>query len=81
MGDGERLVDVLLDQKHGDAARVDLPDDVEVLLDQQRRPSEGSSMSRGLGARINPRPMEVAINRNSWSRSSGARRKRIHGLA
>src|SRR6185437_16757948 len=34
MRDGERLVDVLFDQKDGDAARVDVLDDSEVLLHQ-----------------------------------------------
>jgi hypothetical protein len=38
--DGQRLVHVLLDQKHRDAARVDCPDDVEVLLDQKGREPE-----------------------------------------
>src|SRR5262249_16296624 len=36
-GNGEGLMHVLLYQKHRDAARVDLPDDIEILLNQDRR--------------------------------------------
>src|SRR5689334_15848139 len=40
VGDGQRLVHVLLDQEHGDAASVDLAHDIEILLDQERRQPE-----------------------------------------
>src|SRR2546421_9353427 len=40
MGNGERLMHVLLDQKNGDAAPVDLADGVEVLFHQQGREAE-----------------------------------------
>ena len=40
MRDRKRLVHVLLDQKHGDAALVDAADDVEILLHQARRQPE-----------------------------------------
>src|SRR5215831_4549515 len=36
-GNGEGLMHVLLYQKHRDAARVDLPDNVEILPNQDRR--------------------------------------------
>src|SRR5215207_3587524 len=40
MRDRQRLVHVLLDQEYGDAALVDLANDVEVVLDQQWRQPE-----------------------------------------
>src|SRR4051794_32933520 len=40
MRDGEGLVHVLLYKEHGDAALVDLANDLEVLLDQPRRQPE-----------------------------------------
>src|SRR5499433_1448490 len=53
--DGERLMHVLLDQKHRDAARIDLPDDIEILLDQDRgEPERGLVHQQELGGAHQP---------------------------
>src|SRR5262249_8398531 len=58
--DGERLMHVLLDQKHRDAARIDCRMILKFSLTRiGESPSEGSSTSKSLGARISPRPMEI----------------------
>ena len=40
VGDPERLVDVLLHEQNGDPLPVDLGDDVEDVLDEERRQSQ-----------------------------------------
>src|SRR4051812_25427535 len=40
LGDGQRLVHILLDQKYGNAALIDLTDDIEILLHKKRRKTE-----------------------------------------
>ena len=82
MRDGERLVHVLLDQEHRDAALVDLADDVEILLHQQRRQARArarrsAAASARTSARVRSTPWPA--RRPTWCRRAGARRSASRG--